>query len=165
MEPVDNMSDFGLNITGMKDLQRAIAQLAPELQNRAYKSVITEGGRVIQREAKSRVARKSGLLRKSINVKGMVFKSGTAHAIIGIKRSVRGKPKTVIGRNGKSRKVTPTPANYAHLVEYGTAHSAAAPFMRPAVDATKNTVFAGMVKGLDKALSRAVRKIAKTGKR
>ena len=144
-----NTSSAGIEFKGMKELNRAIQRLPEELQKRAYRSVITTGARVIARHARKNIStERTGLLKKSIGVKSIVFKGANsgALAIIGPKRSVQGeyKGKRVI------------PANYSHLVEYGTSHSAAKPFIRPAIDSSKSEVMTKMAAGLNRFMTRAV---------
>lgn len=50
---------------------------------------------------------------------------------------------------------------HAHLVEFGTAHSAPHPFMRPAWDATKNKVLASIRSEIWKALAKSARTLAR----
>ena len=144
-----NTSSVGIEFKGLKELNRAIQRLPEELQKRAYRSVITTGARVIARHARKNIStERTGLLKKSIGVKAIVFKGANsgALAIIGPKRRVQGeyKGKRVI------------PANYSHLVEYGTSHSAAKPFIRPAIDSSKSEVMTKMAAGLNRFMTRAV---------
>lgn len=57
------------------------------------------------------------------------------------------------------------PLPQAHLVEYGTSHSAPRPFARPAWDAEKMNMLKGLLEDMrqeiDKAAARAARKAAK----
>lgn len=57
---------------------------------------------------------------------------------------------------------------YAHLVEFGTAHSSPEPYARPAFDETKKQVLDGIVNGLkpeiDKAIARVRARAAKAAK-
>jgi HK97 gp10 family phage protein len=47
---------------------------------------------------------------------------------------------------------------YAHLVEFGTAHSAPRPFLRPAWEATKDAVFGRIKDAVTKQLNAAVKR-------
>lgn len=51
-----------------------------------------------------------------------------------------------------------TDAYYTHMVEYGTAHSAATPFIRPAVQATQGAVLSGAVKVFKRNVDAEIRK-------
>jgi len=144
-----NTSSVGIEFKGLKELNRAIQRLPEELQKRAYRSVITTGARVIASHARKNIStERTGLLKKSIGVKAIVSKGANsgALAIIGPKRRVQGeyKGKRVI------------PANYSHLVEYGTSHSAAKPFIRPAIDSSGSKVMTKMAAGLNRFMTRAV---------
>ena len=65
--------------------------------------------------------------------------------------------KTTVTRNGKP--VIADPVKYAHLVEYGTTHSAAKPFIRPAIESTQDQVMGAMATGYDKHLTKVVARI------
>jgi len=64
-------------------------------------------------------------------------------------------------KTGKKRQVMADPNKYSHLVEYGTSHSPAKPFIRPAIDSTQSQVLNTMAAGLDKHLTRVAARLAK----
>lgn len=82
-----------------------------------------------------------GMLRDSIGAK-VTAKKGTIRGVAGPIRN-----RVQIGTRKKGKKkgapIIKDPARYAHLVEFGTSHSAAKPFLRPAWDV------AGAEKALD----------------
>lgn len=144
-----------LKFSGFEELQRNLQKLPENMQNRAYRSVLTSGGRVIASAAKKKIpTHRTGLLKKSIRAKWGVIK-GTHYTIIGPTRSVSG--------THKGKRVVP--ANYSHLVEYGTAHGKAKPFMRPAMDESGGAVMNKMAHGLNRFMDREVAKLKKKGKR
>jgi HK97 gp10 family phage protein len=152
-----NSQFLNLEMGGYRELDAAIRKLPGEMQKSAYRAVIGAGAAPIRKAAKrfARSSKDSGLLIKSIGIKSMIFKSNIPYAVIGSMRNVAG----MVTRRGAMEPTLARPSNYAHLVEYGTSKSAAKPFMRPAVDAAKGEVLAEMAKGLDRYLTRAVRKL------
>ena len=62
-------------------------------------------------------------------------------------------------KQGEPYEAFQIPSSYSHLVEYGTSHSAAKPFIRPAVDSTQGEVVGAMAAGLDTHLTKVVRKL------
>lgn len=117
------MSDFvRVEIQGDKALEAALGLLGGKVARRVMRKSLNAGAREIVKDARSRVVRRTGQLRKSLGVKVKTYKSGTLAAIVGprtgFKATIDGKP------------VNPT--NYSHLVEFGTEHSAARPFLGPA---------------------------------
>ena len=57
------------------------------------------------------------------------------------------------------------PNKYSHLVEKGTSHSPAQPFIRPAMDSASGQVLEAMSAGLDKHLTRVAQRLAAKGGR
>lgn len=100
------------DISGIEKLDKAIAQ------RRATLKAIRAGAKIVQRSAKSAVARQSGALRQSLGIKGAKGKRGKtiAYAVIGPRKKVR----KLVKRKGSRRPVLAVPAYYAHLVERGT---------------------------------------------
>lgn len=143
-----------IRFSGVKELEKALQKLPENMQKRAYRSVLTSGGRVIASAAKKKITKgRTGLLKKAIRVKSGM-KGHTAFAVIGASRSIAG--------TYKGKRVVPW--LYSHLVEYGTAHSAAKPFLRPAVNETGAAVVKKMAIGLDRFLAREVKKLKTKGR-
>ena len=144
-----------MKIQGLKELQRNLEKLPQEIQGRALKTMLTAGGQVIAKKAKTLIKHEeSGALKKSL---GTVFRKGKkGYAVIGARNGFQ------IEYKGKKR----NPANYAHLVERGHSGGAvpAYPFLRPAIDATENEVLTEMANGMTKAIDKAVRKFKTKGK-
>jgi HK97 gp10 family phage protein len=86
----------------------------------------------VRKVAKANVVQETGLLRQSIGVKIKTYKS----VVFGVVGPQTGFTQTVdrTAPSGWRGPVKSNPTNYAHLVEFGTAHSPAHPFMRPAFD-------------------------------
>ena len=148
------MSAASFKITGFKELDKAINKLPKELKRKAYRSVLSTGARIIAKNAKKHIHDDSGLLRKSIGIKVIYKNTDSPRAYIGSKT---GETLTVDGREKKA-------THYAKNVEQGTAHTAAKPFMRPAVDGSRNDVMVKMTKGLTRFLARAAKKLETKGR-
>jgi len=159
---------YGIKIEGAKQVLAAIEQIPAQYRTTAEFQILGSGAKPIAKKAKSNAPTGSGshagMLKKSIamNVKG---KPGFRTARIGPKASfgkvvgqyTRGK------RKGKDKRKNPQ--YYSHLIELGTAHSPAQPFLKPAVDQASSEVFEAMAKGFDKAMDRIAKRIAKKGGR
>lgn len=138
---------------GLKELDQAINKLPKELQRKAYRSVLSSGARVIAKNAKRHINIDSGNLMESIGIR-VNAKRDTPVAVIGSMRSAK------VTVNGKVKSAV----NYSKNVEYGTAHTSAQPFMRPAVDGSEREMLAKMSKGLNRFMDRAVKKLKTKGK-
>ena len=157
-----------MKITGTRELQRALSRLPDELQRGAESAALRGGAKPITTAAKAKApvgtGVHAGLLKKSIgaNVKKV---KGVTTARVGARKGWRvkvGEKTTTSGfliKKTKTKAVYKDPSKYSHLVEFGTSHSAAQPFIRPAVESTTSQVVGGMAQGYEKYLGRAVARI------
>ena len=133
-------TDFKLS--GGKEMEALLKQIGPELANKIGDQALRAGAREIIKEAKALVPVRTGKLRDSIvlDAVGRRNADGERAIYIGFKK--------------------PHSAR-AHLAEFGTRHSAARPFMRPALDTKAGDALEAMRKTLARGLSREARKLAK----
>jgi HK97 gp10 family phage protein len=144
-------------LIGAEDLARKIHGLPKDLQRAAESSVLRAGAAPVARIAKAKAPKESGLLKKSIGYRVRKVK-GVINARIGPRRGFRQEVPRV-GTDGKSRLVMSDPNNYAHLVELGTSHSPAQPFIRPALESAKGDALAAMAKNMGIFLEKQIRKM------
>jgi HK97 gp10 family phage protein len=108
-------SALQFKITGAKELEAALKDIGPKVATRLGDKAVRAGSRIIVKEAKRLCPKRTGALRRSIGaVRGRTNKQDERSMLVGFKKPGR---------------------RYAHLVEFGTVHSAAKPFLRPALDA------------------------------
>jgi HK97 gp10 family phage protein len=161
------MSNTAMKITGLKEIQRALNKLPLELQKTTETAALRSGAKPILTAAKSNAksSEDTGLLLESLGVNVRKGRSGATKGIYTARIGARKGFRKVIGvrANGKNagKPIYKDPVKYAHLVELGTSHSAAQPFIRPAVDSASSQVLSEMAKGYDKGLARAVAKLRK----
>lgn len=144
------MSMAQSRIIGLDAIKRKLEALPEQLRRKAYRSALSSGARVIAKAAKRKVGKgESGLLKKSIGIKYLPATTRSqALGLVGPKRGNGGI------YNGQRR----NPTRYAHLVEKGTRHSAAKPFLRPAMIETQSEVFMKMSAMIDRAIAREIAK-------
>ena len=143
-----------IELKGVRDVMRALERLPDDLQRSAENSVLRAGAKPILKAAKLRTPQESGLLYESLGINV---------------RKVRGQRTARVGaRNGRGRRVMRNgrmvysdPAKYSHLVEYGTSHSPARPFIRPAVESAGREVVGAMADGYRRHLTRAAKRLRK----
>ena len=154
-----NQGQFKMEFKGIPDLVRNLQTLPDKLQKSAEKAVLRAGAVPIRKAAKRNAAKSkdTGLLMKSIGLSVKKVK-GTTSARVG-PRSMRQTVTRTNKKTGRKYQEIADPNKYSHLVEYGTAHSAAKPFIRPAVDQTQDEILSAMATGLDKHLTRQVAKL------
>jgi HK97 gp10 family phage protein len=162
-----------LKLTGFKELEAALLKLPAELAKTVEADALREGMKPV-RKASQAIAKgnaDTGLLAKSIgltvrrvrrklqNVNRYTARVG---ARTGFRKEVE-RTSTFKTSSGKvvtrKRKEMADPTKYAHLVEYGTSHSAAKPFIRTALESAESEIIDGLAKGYEKGMEKIVRKI------
>lgn len=150
------MPDLELKLFGDQATAKVFEQLPKAFQKRVLTTAARGGAAVIRRAARANLQAngtiRTGLLEQSISLRVKAYKSGTVWAGVGADKGTRGR--TARGRNI-------TPANYLHLVEFGTRHSKARPFLRPAVDNNRGPIQAAVLKRAEKGLNREIKKLDK----
>lgn len=147
--------ELDFNISGAEELDRVLFALPERMQKNVLSTAVRGGAAVLSKAAKANIQAdgsvRTGLLHRSIGVRVKRYsRSGVIYAAVGARRSV-------VGTTEDGRRIVP--ANYAHLVEFGTRHSKAKPFLRPALDHNKNRVFNGMAAATRKGMAREIAKL------
>ena len=117
-------------VTGDAGLMVAMFSLKQSSSRMIMRPAIRKGMTIANKAAKRNVGKRSGRLKKSIGVKVGKSKEGGVSAKLYIRPGFEGT------ENGKEV----DPQKYAHLVEFGTRHSKANPFMRSALGDNKETI-------------------------
>lgn len=159
-------------ISGVHELSRFLRELPKKTIKKALKSAVNAGAEPIKKAARRLAPKDTGTLKKAVAKKVKVYPSGNAVAVIGANRAVR-VPST---RKGKKEFV---PANYIHLIEYGTKPHAqpkhwlfkaqghpgakANNFLERAYDANKNQAKQIMENKMHEVLTQEAKKLASTG--
>jgi HK97 gp10 family phage protein len=146
-----------IKVEGVDDIIRQIEGLAHG-KNAAERAALRGGGVPINKAAKRMAgkAKDTGLLTKSIGLNVKKVKGQLTARIgprAGFRATVRRSRKDRFGKTFHRMEVA-NPLHYAHLVEFGTSHSSAQPFIRPAIEQTKDQVVAAMAASLEKHLMR-----------
>ncbi len=147
---------------GVSGVIKSLDSLPEKLRKSAETAVLRAGAVPIRKAAKANAAKSkdTGLLQKSIGL-ALRGKLGSKSVRIGPRLGMRQKITRTDKRTGRKYEEIADPNNYSHLVEYGTSHSAAKPFIRPAIDSSQGQVVDAMATGLDKHLTRVAARLAK----
>jgi HK97 gp10 family phage protein len=149
---------------GFAGALEAMSSLNLDLQRRILKKALTTAaGPVMFREKQNAGRNKdSGLLADSIFVTVKVDRAGEATA------NIRPSGKRVVVMqtepDGTKRQVRTRASAYAHVVEFGSKHVRARPFVRPAVQQSLREVEAGFTAEVNAAVKKAVAKANRTKK-
>lgn len=137
------------SISGSKELQDALMQLPKATSKSVMVRALKKAAAPTAALAADLAPRDTGDLSKSIQVTTQLSRRQKAAL-----RSKTDEAVVYVGPTGKSGAL-------AHLIEFGTAHSAAHPFMRVAWDRTKGTAASLIERELWAALLKSVRTLAK----
>ncbi len=108
---------LNFKIEGGKELQRNLTALPKQVERKVVMGALRKAAKPLIAEARARVPVKTGRLRASIGVRAARIRGGLAVHIGAGARKVRGRQ-----------------IRHGHLIEFGTRHHAAFPFLRPAFE-------------------------------
>lgn len=143
------MADPIGNVVMDKNLLANLNAVAPRIKKAVMRPAFRKGAAVVARAARKKVPVRYGWLKKSI-------KSAAARSGMNARVYVDGKSHEE--PRAKTKTGTVRPANYAHLVEFGTSTAQPQPFLRPALAETRAAV---MVKITDEAVRQFDKQFAK----
>ena len=127
--------ELKVDFKGLDELKKAFDLLPKRVAVKAASKAVREGAKIIQKAARAKVPVDTGNLRRSISVKILNKKRDAMQvaALIG--------PGTgYFSKRGKNKGKRANDGFYGFFVEYGTAKTAAEPFMRPAYDENTGAV-------------------------
>ena len=162
--------DITIDPKGVRDILAALSKLPKEFQRSAEKAVLRAGAKPVLKAAKAKVPVDTGNLKKSLGVALFTASSGWTAIRIGPRKGFKS-AKSITGRKRvratkgkrstfKERKLADA-TEISWYVETGTPHSAAKPFIRPAIDSAQGEVIDAMAAGLDKHLTRVAARLAR----
>jgi len=142
-----------IKIEGAKELIKQLQQLAPSAARRVMRKAMTRGVNPVVKAAKEMVPTRTRLLKKSIGHKVRTYpRKGIIYIAVG--------PRTGFSReieiNGYKKFVNPV--RYGHLVEGGTSHSMAKPFLKPALEGKAAAVVAIVSRVIKEELPKEIAK-------
>lgn len=136
-----------INIEGAAELERVLKRLPDKIGRQVLEGSLRSGARIIAKEARKRVPVRTRELQKSITVgaargrgrRGKLGRVKPGEVVVGFKRPVSAR---------------------AHLTEFGTRHSRAQPFLRPALISKGSAAIDAIGKALGKRIEKAAVKLA-----
>ena len=141
---------FEIEVLGDKELVRKLDRLAGAALRKLARPAVARAIVPVNKAAKRMAPVETGTLKKSLGIKIKTYAwPGVVWAGVGPRQGFTG-----VGPDGRRR----DPVNYAHLVELGTTHSPAQPFLRPALDTQKPMAMAILTREIKKRLEQEARK-------
>lgn len=104
------MADFDIQITGLKELDRALQELAWPASRRALRKGMRQGANIVRDEVRNKAPVRTGNLKRSIRTRERREENGWMRFAVEVRRR----------------------AFYGRFLEYGTSKMTAKPFIRPA---------------------------------
>lgn len=131
-----------VKVHGLRELQRALKQMPKAVAGNVLAKTLSEAGEPFARRATALAPVLTGALKASI--------------VVGRAKKTRTSATVAIG---------PGPHPQGVFQEFGTAHHAAQPFMRPAWDAHKHRALDEIVRALRERIERTAAQLARRAKR
>jgi HK97 gp10 family phage protein len=135
----------GMKVEGLKELEATLLQLPAVGASKVLRSALMFAITPWQKSAREKVAHLTGKLSKAITKRSFLTKANNYHAEAGIVMNTK---KRATGWKW-------------HLLEFGTSHSKAEPFIRPAFDGSQETVIARFVSQVKKRIAVELAKVKK----
>ena len=124
------MDDFNVEIVGLRELDRALQELAWPAARRALRKGMRKGANVVRDEARAKAPVRTGKLRKAIRTRERSEDAGNMRFAVEVPRR----------------------AFYGRFLEYGTSKMAAKPFLRPAAEGKTEVAVGAMRDALAEAI-------------
>lgn len=148
-----------VKVTGYQQIKLNVIELEKRIERGAMRESITKAARLTTAAAKRNApVGRTGLLKKSIKQKVSTSKKkGVVTVVIGASRKTQGQYDF-----GNGDIQTVRPSRYAHLVEMGTPQSPPKPFLRPAIESTRQAVRSKFKAEMIPAIQKAAARIKKS---
>lgn len=148
------MSGTILKLQGLSALLDQLVELGPELGQKTLVSAARRAFKPVLTTARQLVPVDSGALRESLRLASIKPKGGEAVAVVGIIFGAAKQAAVAAAAFGGGM----PPARRWHFIEFGTAHQAAHPFLRPALDQNASAVLELLRDEMSKGIIRAAAK-------
>lgn len=123
-----------MRLRGDRDIENLLRRLPGRIAKNVTFNALRSGARIVMKAAQTNLLANgsvdTGALVASIKISTR-RRSRKAPAVVAVGADKLVRMPT---RRGQRKPMKINPRNYAHLVEFGTEHSPAKPFMRPAID-------------------------------
>lgn len=166
------MSDgVEVQITGLEELRTTLQGVSYDTQRKGGRYALRKAAQVVRDKARQNASAVDDSatpedISKNIVERwnGRLFKrTGDLGFRIGVLGGAKGHAAASGEVQGKGKANPGGDTFYWRFLEFGTEHSAAKPFIRPAIDSTQNEVVSTFVTEFDKHVERAIKRHAKKG--
>jgi HK97 gp10 family phage protein len=139
------MQTFRVGLSGVGPTLKKLKRVEDKLQKRVLGKAVRDGAAIIARAMVAKAPKETHTLAVSIDKRDKWYRRRTVLFI-------------AVGPATKAGRETPLgyrlPTKYVHLIEFGTRHAPAQPFLRPAFDENADRVKQAIIDRIVKALAR-----------
>ncbi len=149
-----------MKVEGAAQIEAFLRQLPEKVAKKVTTAALRTGGTVVAKAARAKLRANpsvdTAMLVTHIGVSTKKRPTkGSAEVSVGIRKG-----KALLVRKGKKKAQLVNPARYAHFIEFGTEHSKAEPFMRPALDTSGSAAVAKVIESAAKGINRETARLA-----
>lgn len=131
-----------IKLEGAEAILRKLETLEPRVAKKHLKKALRVGAKIILAATKRKAPVLSGNLKRSLSVRNSKRRRGRHEGGVTVLTDTKKVPELItFGKDGKR-------AFYPAVIEYGSRHRRARPFMRPAFDAEKRNALDASMKSL-----------------
>jgi len=151
-----------LKLEGLDKLQAQLVELGVQLGVKTLAKAARKAFLPVLTDARSLVPVDSGALRDALKVSVKKPKGGEAVVVVGILVGAgrAAQARVAAAAFGEAQSKALPPARRWHFIELGTSHTAAHPFLRPALDRNASVVLAALKEEIAKGIEQAIRRKA-----
>lgn len=121
----------------LKQFREALATLEAKVAKKAVSKAVRRAMAPVRKQVKDTAPKDTGALQANVTLRTSARKSGKVYARVGIKGGAKANPDTPY---------------YFRMIEFGTQHMPAAPFMRPALEANASSILDAAADELQQAI-------------
>lgn len=143
-----------------RDFRSLSKEITEKTRTRIMRVAVSKGASIVKKEVVELAPRRYGYLKRSIKIHFAVYgpHRDIQVAIIGPKRKAVWQKGVIKRGPKKGQPRRHRPAFIAHIIEYGSKHARAKPFLRPALDATRAAYEAAVSQRLKEELDKILKK-------
>jgi HK97 gp10 family phage protein len=151
-----------MKVTGLKALETQLLSLGTAMAHKTLVAAARKAFMPVIEAAKGMVQTDSSALRDAIKLVVKKPKDGAAVVVVGLKiAGAKRNSRKYFERRNAGLEAVMNPRFRWHFIEFGTAHSSAHPYIRPAFDQNVAPMLATLKEELVKSLTKAIKRKAR----
>lgn len=157
-------NNITIEVKGLKEIEQALKELGPIFSAKAMAKALRMPMKKVRDRARELVHKRTGTLHDAIDLTPVAKATAARASMADTLSEVGIRIKKIKGRRKAGTGVGGNPRSIWHLVEFGTSHSPAYPYLRPAFDEHEKNMVDEPKQILAKEIERVRRKYARKGR-